>query len=36
MPKRELVIASNTQGRSGLSRRDVLAMLPQDVDRCGS
>jgi hypothetical protein len=25
MPKRELLTASNTQGRSGLSRRDVLA-----------
>ena len=25
MPKRELLTASNTRGRSGLSRRDVLA-----------
>ena len=25
MPNRELLTASNTQGRSGLSRRDVLA-----------
>jgi hypothetical protein len=25
VPKRELLTASNTQGRSGLNRRDVLA-----------
>ena len=25
MPERELLTASNTRGRSGLSRRDVLA-----------